>query len=504
MRETARIVRQQSNTKDRCGHERFADDSTEPTRARGMTILLADATPGPAAPGAAAHFDRERRQARRAVLAATIGTTIEWYDFYLYGLVAALVFGKLYFPAFDPFAATLLSFSTFFLGFIARPLGAVVFGHFGDRIGRKRTLVATLLLMGVSTVLIGLVPTYDSIGIRGAVALTALRLLQGFGVGGEWGGAVATSTEWSRFAGRRGLAGSWPQFGSPLGMLLAVGVLTIVSRFGSPEWFERVGWRIPFLLSAVLIGVGIAIRIGLTETPVFSDLQARHKLSVAPALEAIRHHGRAIVLTCLIRSGQTAPFFLFSTFLLSYGTSQLHLSRPFLFNAVLAASAVSLVTTPLFGYLSDRLGRRRFYIAGAAAMLAFAFPYYWLLNTASSGLVVVAVILSFVVHDMQYGPQAAFIAEAFPPNVRYTGSSLGYQLASVTSAGPAPLVATWLLHQFGTSFAISCYIAIAAAISLVAALLMRDRAGEAYGVEAESNRDTDPVAPVDHVTVLAS
>ena len=435
------------------------------------------------------------RKARRAVLAATVGTTIEWYDFYLYGLVAALVFGKQFFPAYDAFAATLLSFSTFFLGFVARPLGALVFGHFGDRIGRKRTLVVTLILMGASTILIGLVPPYTMIGIWGAVALTLLRLLQGFGVGGEWGGAVATATEWSPAPERRGLAGSWPQFGSPLGMLLAVGTLAIVTHLGSPEWFERVGWRIPFLLSAALIGVGLVIRVGVAETPVFADLQARQRLAVTPALDALRHHGREILLTCLIRSGQTAPFFLFSTFLLTYGTSRLNLSRSFLFDAVLAASAVSLVSTPLFGALSDRLGRRRVYLAGAAAMLLFAFPYYWLLNSAAPGVIVVAVILSFVVHDMQYGPQAAFIAEAFPPAVRYTGSSLGYQLASVTSAGPAPLIATWLLHRFGTSAAISSYIAASAAVSFGAAFLLRDRAAEAYGLAAEPTRRRGVGAP---------
>ncbi len=429
------------------------------------------------------------------MLAATVGTVIEWYDFYLYGLVAALVFGKLYFPAYDAFAATLLSFSTFFLGFLARPIGALVFGHFGDRIGRKHTLVASLMLMGVSTVLIGFVPAYSTIGIWGAVALTILRLLQGFGVGGEWGGAVATATEWSQFDGSRGFAGSWPQFGSPLGMLLAVAVLTLVTHLGSAAWFEAVGWRIPFLLSTILIAIGLAIRIGLAETPVFVEMLSSQDVSAAPVLDAVRGHWRAIILTCLIRSGQTAPFFLFSTFLLSYGTTRQQLSRSFLFDAVLAASAVSLFTTPLFGHLSDRLGRRRVYVAGAVAMLLFAFPYYRLLDSAAPGLVVLAVILSFVVHDMQYGPQAAFIAEAFPPDVRYTGSSLGYQLASVTSAGPAPLVATWLLHRFSTSLAISGYIAVLAAISIGSALLLQDRSARAYGI-ARTLRHVDPVVDV--------
>ncbi|MDP4006952.1 MFS transporter [Methylobacterium sp. NEAU K] len=422
----------------------------------------------------------QAKHARRAVIAATIGTMIEWYDFYLYGLVAALVFGKLYFPSHDPFAATLLSFSTFFLGFVARPFGAAIFGHFGDRIGRKATLVVTLMLMGVSTVLIGLVPTYDSIGIWGAVALTVLRIMQGVGVGGEWGGAIAVATEWGQFNKRRGLAGSWPQFGSPLGMLLAVLVLTIVTHAGSAEWFETIGWRIPFLLSAVLIGVGLYIRLGVLETPVFQEMKAKKQVAKAPVLDAVRLYWKEILLTCLIRTGQQAPFVLFTTYLLSYGTSVLKLDRSFLFNCVLAAAATSLITTPLFGYLSDRIGRKRMYLIGAFTMLVFAFPYYWLINSAIPAVIVLTVIVSLVVHDMQYGPQAAFIAESFPPNVRYSGASIGYQLASLTSGGPAPIIATWLMHTYGTSTAISCYLAIIAAISLISAALLKDRSKEDY------------------------
>lgn len=423
------------------------------------------------------------KQAKRAVIASTVGTMIEWYDFYLYGLVAALVFGKLYFPSHDQYTGTLLSFSTLFLGYVARPAGAILFGHFGDRIGRKGTLVATLLLMGGSTVIIGLVPTYEVIGIWGAVALTALRMLQGIGVGGEWGGAIAVATEWSQFNKSRGLAGSWPQFGSPLGLLLAVGVLTIVSHAGSPEWFETIGWRIPFLLSAVLIGVGLYIRLGVLETPVFEKVRAENKIVRAPVLDAIKYHWREIILTCLIRTGQMAPFVVFTAYLLSYGTGVLKLERSFLFNAVLAASCVSLVTTPLFGYISDKIGRKRMYLIGAATMFLFAFPYYFLLNSQVPALIVLAIIVSLPVHDMQYGPQAAFIAESFPPAVRYSGSSLGYQLASITSGGPAPIIAAWLYHTYGTSLAISAYLAFIAAISFISTLFLPDRSKQNYGAD---------------------
>lgn len=433
------------------------------------------------------------RHARRAVIASTVGTMIEWYDFYLYGLVAALLFGKLYFPSQDAYSGTLLAFSTFFLGFVARPVGAMIFGHFGDRIGRKGTLVATLLLMGISTVLIGLVPTYEQIGIWGAIALTVLRMLQGIGVGGEWGGAIAVATEWSKFNKRRGLAASWPQFGSPLGMLLAVAALTITSHAGSQEWFETIGWRIPFLISSVLIIVGLYIRLGVLETPVFLQMQEKKQVVRAPVLDAIRGYWREILLTCLIRTGQQAPFVLFTTFLLSYGTNNLGLQKSFLFNCVLVAAALSLFTTPLFGYISDRIGRRRMYLIGAFTMMAFAFPYFWMLDTKISFLIVLAILLSLPIHDMQYSPQAAFIAESFPPSVRYSGSSIGYQLASITSGGPAPMIAAYLLHTYGTSAAISTYLAVIAAISFVSALFLRDRSKEDYTTNEGWVRDEPAV-----------
>jgi MFS family permease len=448
------------------------------------------------------HLDRMyAKQARRAVIASTVGTMIEWYDFYLYGLVAALIFGKLYFPSHDQYIGTLLSFSTLFLGYVARPAGAMLFGHFGDRIGRKGTLVATLLLMGGSTVIIGLVPTYETIGVWGAVALTVLRMLQGIGVGGEWGGAIAVATEWAQFNKSRGLAGSWPQFGSPLGLLLAVSVLTIVSHAGSPEWFEAVGWRIPFLLSIFLIAVGLYIRLGVLETPVFEKVRAENNIVRAPVLDAIKYHWREIILTCLIRTGQMAPFVVFTAYLLSYGTEVLKLERSFLFNAVLAASCVSLVTTPLFGYISDKIGRKRMYLIGAATMFLFAFPYYFLLNSQVPALIVLAIMVSLPVHDMQYGPQAAFIAESFPPAVRYSGSSLGYQLASITSGGPAPIICAWLYHTYGTSLAISAYLAIIAAISFISTLFLPDRSKQNYGADGPLPVSQEALDLVQDVTI---
>jgi MFS family permease len=421
-----------------------------------------------------------RRHARRAVIASTVGSMIEWYDFYLYGLVAATVLGKLYFPANDPYSSTLLSLSTFFLGFVIRPVGAVIFGHFGDRIGRKATLVTTLLLMGGSTVLIGLVPSYDQIGVWGAVALTILRLLQGLGVGGEWGGAVAVATEWRSLDSRRGLAGSWPQFGSPLGLLLALLALILVSNIGSNEWFERIGWRIPFIASVVLIAVGFYIRVGVLETPAFTELEKRGIVEKAPVSVAIKNYWREILLVCGIRSGQHAAFYLFSTFVLSYGVGTLGISKDFLYKALLLACCVSLVTVPLFGYLSDLFGRRLVYIVGAVTLSIFAFPYYMMLNSGSPAIIVLAVVLSLAVHDISYGPQPAFIAEAFPPQVRYSGTSLGYQLSSITAGGPAPLVATWLFHQYGTTLAVSIYLAVLGSIAAISAIFLPDRYRQNY------------------------
>src|SRR5215470_3479573 len=375
------------------------------------------------------------RELRKAVIAATVGTTIEWYDFFLYGTAAGLVFGKLYFPNSDPTTATLLAFSTYFVGFAARPIGAAIFGHYGDRIGRKATLIATLLLMGVATFLVAFVPTYASIGIWGAVILTVLRVIQGIGVGGEWGGSVLLAMEWSRTHGSRGLVASWPQFGVPCGLFLSNLAVLAFSQMSGDE-FVTWGWRIPFALSIVLVGVGLWIRLGILETPVFQQVIRERKIEKAPVVEVFKKHPKEIILSALVRVSEQAPFYIFTAFIFAYAVNTLHMSRNLILTAVLVASCVSFITIPLSGHISDRIGRRKMYLIGAAAVGIFGFFYFWMVDTAIASLVFIAIVLSLIPHDMQYGPQAALIAEAFTPRLRYSGASLGYQLASVIAGGP--------------------------------------------------------------------
>jgi len=423
-----------------------------------------------------------RQQLRRAIIASTIGTSIEWYDFFLYGSAAALVLNSQFFPNVDPTSGILIAFGTNFVGFAARPVGAAIFGHYGDRIGRKATLVATLALMGVGTFLVGLVPPYASIGIMGGVLLTILRAIQGIGVGGEWGGSVLLAMEWGARSGRRGFIASWPQFGVPVGLLLSNGMLALVIALTGPN-FVTWGWRIPFLISLVLVGVGLWIRLGVLETPVFTRMLAERRLAAAPVAEVLRKNWREVILTCLLRTGQQAPFYIFWTYVLLYATNTLGFQRQDVLNDTLIASAVSLFTVPFWGYVSDRFGRRRTYMVGAAAMALFAWPYFALLDTRVPGLVLLAIVLAPVIHDIQYGPQAAFIAEAFPPRLRYSGASLGYHLASITAGGPAPIIAAYLLSQYGTSLAIVAYIVVCALISLWSAAVLRDRTREDIDLE---------------------
>ena len=423
-----------------------------------------------------------RRQLLRAVVASTVGTSIEWYDFFLYGSAAALVFNRQFFPNTDPLTGLLLAFGTYFVGFVARPIGAAIFGHFGDRFGRKAALVTTLLLMGISTFLVGLVPPYSMIGIWAGILLTLLRAAQGIGVGGEWGGSVLLSIEWGARSGLRGFIASWPQFGVPMGLLLSNGLLALTTALTGPN-FETWGWRIPFLLSIVLIAIGLYIRLGILESPTFARLVTEKKIARAPVTEVLQKQWREVLLTCLIRTGQQAPFYIFTTFVLSYATTALGLTRQEILNDTLLAAIVSLFTIPLWGYMSDRVGRKRLYIIGAVAMIPFSWLYFALLDTRASPLVLLAVLLAPVIHDIQYGPQAAFIAEAFTPRLRYSGASLGYHLASITAGGPAPLIAVYLLDQFKGSGPIALYMAICAAISVVSAALLRDRSAE--NIEAE-------------------
>jgi metabolite-proton symporter len=426
--------------------------------------------------------DDHSAQLRKAVIAATIGTTIEWYDFFLYGTAAGLIFGKLYFPNSDPYTATLASFGTYFIGFVGRPIGAAIFGHYGDRIGRKGTLIATLLCMGIATFLIAFVPTYESIGIWGAVILTVLRMVQGIGVGGEWGGSVLLAMEWSRTHGQRGLVASWPQFGVPCGLFLANLAVLAFSTW-SGDQFATWGWRVPFLLSIVLVAIGLWIRLGILETPVFQQLLNTRRIEKAPILEVIKKQPREIILSALLRMSEQAPFYIFTAFIFAYAVGTLKMSRDLILAAVLLAACVSFVTIPLSGHISDRIGRRKMYLIGAATIGLFGFLYFGMVDTASPALVFIAIVLSLIPHDMQYGPQAALIAEAFTPRLRYSGSSLGYQLASLIAGGPAPLIATALFASYHSGYAISIYIAACAVVSLIAAALMPDYTGRDISAE---------------------
>ena len=414
-----------------------------------------------------------RRQLRRAVLAGTVGTAIEWYDFFLYSTITGLVFARLYFPRADPFVGTLEAFGVYAVGFVARPIGAAIFGHYGDRLGRKAALIATLLLMGIATFLVALVPGYERIGIWGGIILTVLRFIQGIGVGGEWGGSVLLSMEWAQSNQHRGFIASWPQFGVPAGLFLAnLAVLAVSAMSG--EQFLTWGWRIPFLFSIVLVAVGMYIRLGILETPVFVKLAAERRIERAPVREVLRRHPREIVLTALCRMAEQAPFYLFTAFVFAYGTDVLRLKRDFLLMAVLAAALISFVSIPLFGHLSDRFGRKRVYMLGAALTGVYGFAYFAMLDTRAPALVALAIVLSLIPHDIMYGPQAALIAESFTARLRYSGASLGYQLSSLIAGGPAPLIATSLLSRYHSATPIAVFILACAIISLFATAMLKD------------------------------
>jgi MFS family permease len=429
--------------------------------------------------------EQHDRELRRAVVAATVGTTIEWYDFLLYSTMAGLVFGKLFFPNEAPLTATLNSFGIYFVGFVARPIGAVIFGHYGDRVGRKSTLIVTLVLMGLSTFLVAFLPTYESIGPWGAVLLSVLRVLQGIGVGGEWGGSVLLSMEWARHNNERGFLTSWPQFGGPAGLFLANLAVLVFSQMSGDAFFV-LGWRIPFALSIVLVAIGLWIRLHILETPVFRNLVAERKIERVPILEVCRKQPGTVIAGALARTSQNAPFYIFTAFIFFYGTVALHASRNLLLAGVLVAVCVSAITIPLSGYLSDRIGRKKMYIIGCITMGIFGFIYFGLIDTASSVLIFVAIVLSLIPHDMQYGPQAALIAESFTPRLRYSGASIAYQLASITAGGPAPLIATALFAVYKSGTPIAIYILITAIISIIATAFLKDYTGQ--DVSAEYDR----------------
>ena len=408
-----------------------------------------------------------RAQLRRAVIASTVGTTIEWYDFLLYGQMAALVFAKLFFPSSDPLTGTLQAFAVFAVGFVARPIGAAIFGHYGDRIGRKAALIATLLLTGLSTFLVGCVPTYEQIGLWGTVIMVVLRFIQGIGVGGEWGGSVLLAMEWARTSKNRGLLAAWPQFGGPAGFFLANLAILAFSQMSGDQFFSW-GWRIPFWLSLVMVGVGLWIRLGILETPIFRQVVANERVARAPVVEVLKRQPREIILVALARMGQMVPAFVYAAFFFTYGMKVVGASRDFLLVVMLIASFFSFFTIPFFGYLSDRIGRKQIYILGAVATGIFAFAYYAMLDTAIPGLILLATLVAYFFHDLMWGPLAALTAECFTPRLRYSGASIGFQLAAVFAGGPAPMIATALLAWSGSGQVIALYIFGCAIVSVVA------------------------------------
>ena len=404
---------------------------------------------------------------RRVIVASLIGTSLEWYDFFLYGSAAALVFGKLFFPQFESLTGTLLAFTTYAVGFVARPLGGIVFGHFGDRVGRRNVLVVTLVLMGAATVAIGLVPTYASIGVTAPILLVVLRFLQGLGLGGEWGGAVIMSVEHGG-EHRRGLNASWPQVGVPAGNLLAAGVLWILNGTLSEAAFLSWGWRVAFLLSGVLVIVGLWIRLTITESPLFAEVEQSGAKARMPLVEVLRRHPRGLLVAMAARIGTDVAFYTFSLYVLTYITGTLGLPRSVGLAAVLIGSAFQLALIPFFGALSDRIGRRPVYAAGAAGAAVWAFAFFPLLDTENRAAIVLATVVALATHAAMYGPQASFIVEMFSTRLRYSGASMGYQIAGILGGAVAPLISIKLVQVTGSAFAVSVYVLVALLITLVA------------------------------------
>ncbi|MEU5806026.1 MFS transporter [Streptomyces sp. NPDC047718] len=434
--------------------------------------MAASATPSPA-PGSI----------KRIVAASLIGTTVEWYDFFLYGSAAALVFNKLFFPAADPLTGTLIAFITYAIGFVARPLGGVVFGHFGDKVGRKRLLVVSLLMMGGATFAMGLLPTYASIGAAAPVLLTVLRLVQGFALGGEWGGAVLIVSEHGGDR-NRGFWASWPQAGAPGGNLLATGVLAVLAAVQSDAAFLAWGWRVPFLLSGVLVIVGLWIRLSVSESPVFLAAQARARAEAArgarekaPVVEVLRRSPRQVLTAIGTRFGENISYYVLTSFLLVYVTTHLGLPKSTALNAVLIGSAVHFAAIPAWGALSDRIGRRPVTLIGSAGMALWAFGFFVLVDSGSFAVITAAVTVGLLLHGAMYGPQAAFISEMFDTEVRYSGASLGSQLASIVAGALAPIIAVELLKDHGSSVPVSLYLCAAALVTTLTVALARETRG---------------------------
>ncbi|RKT85202.1 metabolite-proton symporter [Saccharopolyspora antimicrobica] len=412
-----------------------------------------------------------RSSTARVVVASLVGTTVEWYDFFLYGSAAALVFNKLFFPAHDPLVGTMLAFITYAVGFIARPLGGLVFGHYGDRLGRKKLLVLSLIMMGGATFLIGLLPTYQAAGVVAPLLLTALRLVQGFAIGGEWGGAVLIVSEHGS-ARHRGFWASWPQAGVPLGNLLGTAVLAVLAAVQTEEAFLAWGWRVAFLLSGVLVLIGLWVRLAVAESPVFleaaSKAAERGEADKPPILEVLRRY-RSEVLTAMgARFAENVVYYVLTSFVLTYVAVFLELPRGLALNASLIAAVVHFISIPLWGALSDRIGRRPVYLVGAIGTGVWAFAFFTMLDTRSFFVITFATTVGLVLHGAMYGPQAAYFAELFGTRVRYSGASIGYQLASIVAGSLAPIIATALLAGFGSAVPISIYVALCSLVTIIA------------------------------------
>ena len=405
---------------------------------------------------------------RLIAFASLIGTTIEWYDFFLYNTAAALVFNKLFFPTFDPIAGTMLAFSTYTVGFVARPIGGIVVGHYGDKVGRKSMLVFTLVIMGIATSLIGLLPTYETIGPWAAVLLVLLRLVQGFGVGGEWGGAVLMAVEHAP-ANQRGFYGSWPQIGVPAGLLTSTIVFTLFSRLPQDQ-FLAWGWRVPFLISIVLVGIGLMIRLRIMETPAFEKMKGTRTESRRPIIEVLKTHPKEVLQAAGARCAENGSFYIYSAFMLVYATQHSHIDRNVALNGIMLASACELIAIPAYGALTDRIGRRPVYLFGAVMTAILAYPLFWLFDTGSTALATLALLLVFLTsHAPMYAPQGAFFSELFGTSVRYSGASLGAQLSAAVAGGFSPLIATALLPTYGPG-AIALYIIFMSVITIVAVI----------------------------------
>ncbi|MBY0381609.1 MAG: MHS family MFS transporter [Xanthobacteraceae bacterium] len=423
-----------------------------------------------------------RSMLRKARLSSFIGTVIEWYDFFIYGAAAALVFGKLFFPQATPLIGTMAAFGSFAVGFIARPLGGMIFGHFGDRIGRRTVLIVTLTIMGLSTFLIGLLPTYAQIGVAAPLMLTVLRVAQGLALGGEWGGAVLMVVEHSP-ADRRGWNSAWPQLGVPVGLVLSTGVMAMLTSLTADQFYEW-GWRIPFLISIVLVAVGMLIRMAIDETPIFTDLEEKGEINKFPIGEVFRNNKKMVLLTIGARFAENGSFFIFTVFSLTYATKYIHVSENAILGAVVIAAIATVFTIPFFASLTDRIGRKPVFLAGAIFTGLFAFPFFWLIQTGQPALIALAIIIALAVGwSAMYAPQAAYFAEFFPPQVRYSGMSIGAQLVAIVAGGPSPLIATAAVaYAQGSPWLIALWLIGCSVISTVALLCSPETRGRDLGL----------------------